>query len=275
MVDEVGGKQDQGSFSIEVQDALLRKEKVSNNAWHKFVRNRSAVIGLIIIALMLALGIFAPVLTPFEPNKIDAFNPYLPPFTDGHLFGTDDLGRDLFTRILYGARMSVLVAVGSTAVGAVSGIIIGIVAGFFGGPLDSVLMRIMDGISAFPYLLFHQYQPWDKARSARVPGRFSLFAYQVTNEGNCLKRGVCRLLRSLLNPDIDAGLWNAGHAHVLLGLLDVAVHVAAQAPGPVSINFSQTPPLPIQCPLSTANRRGLEGHWDCMFFCKAWLRRTL
>lgn len=78
---------------------------------------------------------------------------FLKPGVDGHLLGTDNVGRDLLSRILYGARVSLLVAFGGTVVAGIIGIILGLIAGYFGGIVDSVIMRIMDGMLAFPYIL--------------------------------------------------------------------------------------------------------------------------
>lgn len=80
-------------------------------------------------------------------------NPFLSPGESGHIFGTDEVGRDLFARILYGGRTSVLISFGATLMGAVSGIALGLIAGFAGGTVDSVIMRIVDGMFAFPYIL--------------------------------------------------------------------------------------------------------------------------
>lgn len=103
-----------GSISKEAQAAMIRKERTANNAWHKFCRNKSAVVGLIIISLMILMGVLAPVLSPHDPNQINVLQTYLPPFSEGHILGTDDLGRDLLSRLLYGARMSIVVAIGAT-----------------------------------------------------------------------------------------------------------------------------------------------------------------
>ena len=143
----------QGSISEQAQSEMIHKERVSNNAWHKFIRNRSAVVGLCIVAVMVLVGLLAPVIATHDPNAIDMANAYAPPLTDGHIFGTDDLGRDLFSRIIYGARMSILVAVGSVLLGGFLGIIVGLVSGYSGGIVDSVLMRIVDGMLSFPFIL--------------------------------------------------------------------------------------------------------------------------
>ena len=143
----------QGSISEQAQSEMIHKERVSNNAWHKFIRNRSAVVGLCIVAVMVLVGLLAPVIATHDPNAIDMANAYAPPLTDGHIFGTDDLGRDLFSRIIYGARMSILVAVGSVLLGGFLGIIVGLASGYSGGIVDSVLMRIVDGMLSFPFIL--------------------------------------------------------------------------------------------------------------------------
>lgn len=143
----------ENKFSIKAQETLLEKERKSNDFWHKFVRNKSALVGLIIVIITMLLGILAPVIAPYDPNKLDLANPYAKPFSEGHIFGTDDLGRDLLSRIVYGARMSVIVAIGSTILGGVIGICLGLLSGYMGGTLDSVLMRFMDGMFAFPFVL--------------------------------------------------------------------------------------------------------------------------
>lgn len=142
-----------GIITEEAQAAMIRKERRTNNAWHKFCRNKSAVVGLVIVLLMLILGIFAPLIATHDPNQINALGTYLSPGTEGHLFGTDDLGRDLFSRIVYGARMSIVVAIGSTILGGLIGVLLGLISGYAGGILDAVIMRIMDGMFAFPFIL--------------------------------------------------------------------------------------------------------------------------
>ena len=132
---------------------MLKRERTANNAWHKLARNKMAVVGLVIVAVMVLLAVFAPLLAPQDPNAIDVANSYLKPGSAGHLFGTDAYGRDLLSRIIYGARISIFVAVGGSILGAIVGILLGLVAGYFGGIVDSVIMRIMDCMMAFPFIL--------------------------------------------------------------------------------------------------------------------------
>lgn len=132
---------------------VIRRERLYNNAWHKFLRNRGATTGFVVMCVIVLLALFAPLITSYDPNKIDLLSPFLSPGQNGHVFGTDELGRDLFARILYGGRTSVLISFGATLVGALAGIALGLIAGFSGGAVDSIIMRIIDGMFAFPYIL--------------------------------------------------------------------------------------------------------------------------
>ncbi len=132
---------------------MLKRERRANNAWHKLKRNKIAMAGLFVIVFMVLVAIFAPLLAPYPPNKVNPGQAYLPFGSPGHIFGTDDLGRDLLSRIIYGGRISLIVAVGATFVGATLGILLGLTAGYFGGWLDSLIMRIMDGMFSFPFIL--------------------------------------------------------------------------------------------------------------------------
>ena len=132
---------------------MLKRERRANNAWHKFARNKMAVVGLVIVLIMVVMALLAPVIAPFDPNSFVAADAYKGPGFAGHILGTDEYGRDLLSRIMYGAQVSMFVAVGGTIVGAVAGVLLGLIAGFFGGIVDSVIMRIMDGMMAFPFIL--------------------------------------------------------------------------------------------------------------------------
>ena len=146
-------KKRQDMLGREANMAILKKERKANNAWNKLKRNRSAVLGFVIVCVMVFLAVFAPLLAPYDPNAIAPAIPYKGIGFPGHLLGTDDLGRDILSRILYGARVSLIVAVGATIVGAVIGVLIGLLAGYFGGWLDVVLMRFMDGMFSYPFIL--------------------------------------------------------------------------------------------------------------------------
>ncbi len=116
-------------------------------------RHRLAGVGLIIIAAMCLLAIFAPLLAPWSPYEQDLYHVLSPP-SAVHWLGTDNLGRDLFSRILYGARVSLFVGIVSATLSAIIGVTIGLISGFRGGIIDAVIMRITDAFLCFPPLVF-------------------------------------------------------------------------------------------------------------------------
>jgi len=118
----------------------------------RLLHHRSAVLGLVLISLLTALALFAPVLSPSNPAAQNLAQALQPP-SMRHLFGTDELGRDICSRILYGARISLAGSVLTVVVTAAVGTIVGLVSGFYGGWLDEVVMRFTDILLAFPGVL--------------------------------------------------------------------------------------------------------------------------
>lgn len=153
MADLKSSRQADSGLSEKKQQEMLLKERRANNAWHKLRRNKSAMVGLVLILFVILMAIFGPFFMSKDPAGMDFMNMYAKPGTPGFPLGADGTGRDILTRLIYGARVSILVAVGGMAVGAVIGILIGLVSGYCGGGVDAVLMRIMDGMSAFPFVL--------------------------------------------------------------------------------------------------------------------------
>ncbi|HZG81474.1 MAG TPA: ABC transporter permease subunit [Brevibacillus sp.] len=129
-----------------------RSAKTVNPFWYKIRRNPLTLLGLFLLLLILLLSIFAPLISPYEPTKINIPERFAPPSAD-HWFGTDEVGRDIFTRILYGARLSLGVGVAVVVGAGVIGTIIGAISGYFGGRIDQLIMRLMDIILAFPALV--------------------------------------------------------------------------------------------------------------------------
>ncbi len=131
-----------------------------SDAFGRLRKNRLAILGLILVSLFLIAGIFGPFLAPwpYQVQDLQAVfangNRPLPPFSPNHLLGTDNLGRDLFSRLLDGARISVSVAFVVQIVILLIGVPVGALAGWFGGRLDNFLMRVTDVVYAFPDLLF-------------------------------------------------------------------------------------------------------------------------
>jgi len=115
-------------------------------------RNKIAVAGLMILLVMVASATLAPAILPYNPNTADFDNVLHPP-TLAHLFGTDQLGRDLLTRVVYGGRISLLIGVVAVALAAAVGVPLGLMSGYYGGILDLVIQRVMDVMLAFPGFL--------------------------------------------------------------------------------------------------------------------------
>jgi peptide/nickel transport system permease protein len=122
-------------------------------AWRRFSANRLALVGMLIIIALLVVAAFADVLAPYSPTVGDLKNARLLPPGAAHWFGTDDLGRDIYSRIVYGARWTLYVVILVAIIAAPIGLLVGTIAGYAGGWTDTVLMRITDIFLAFPKLV--------------------------------------------------------------------------------------------------------------------------
>jgi len=116
-------------------------------------RNRMAMIGALVIAVILCIALVTPILPLQDPDIIATADRFMRPFSEGHLLGTDHLGRDLLSRLLWGTRLSLAVGISAALIAATIGSAIGITAGYFGGHTDNIIMRIVDMLMAFPYIL--------------------------------------------------------------------------------------------------------------------------
>jgi peptide/nickel transport system permease protein len=134
----------------------------SPSTWRGILRalrkNKVAQVAVVVLILVVIVGAFAPLIAPYDPSAqhlLDRLKPpmWLPGGLPGHFLGTDDLGRDVLSRIIYGTRISLLVGVSATLVSGVIGTIVGIVAGYYGGWIGSIFMRLADIQLAFPTIL--------------------------------------------------------------------------------------------------------------------------
>ena len=149
-------------------ESLLTNSKAGRSlgydAWMRLIRNKAAVAGMIIIAFFVFIAIFASALSPHNPIQLNSGKKYLPPvWVDDFngqsgqkefILGTDTLGRDVLSRVIYGARVSMVVGLIPTTIIVIIGTIIGMIAGYSGGRVDNLLMRLTDVVYAFPDLLF-------------------------------------------------------------------------------------------------------------------------
>src|SRR3989475_12502392 len=116
-------------------------------------RNPRMIIGGTLIVFLLFIAVFAPIIAPFDPIQVRVADSLLPPGSGGHLLGTDDLGRDVLSRVMWGARISLSVGVISVSIGFLIGVSIGLIAGYVGGVFDLLAMRAIDALLAFPFLV--------------------------------------------------------------------------------------------------------------------------
>lgn len=123
------------------------------SSWQLLMANRLAAAGLLVLALIVAIAVLAPLLPLANPDITDQPNRLAPPFTEGHLLGTDHLGRDILSRLIWGTQVSIVVGLSATAIAAFFGSLIGLIAGYAGGRADNVMMRLIDMLMAFPYIL--------------------------------------------------------------------------------------------------------------------------
>ena len=141
--------------NIDAAAAPLKGRSLWNDAWRKLRRNRAAVTAACIVSFMVVLVLIGPLFSGYAYDFTDWANvSSAPSIANGHWFGTDTLGRDLFVRTLYGGRISLLVGVVATIVSLVIGISYGATAGYLGGRIDNIMMRIVDILYAMPFMFF-------------------------------------------------------------------------------------------------------------------------
>ncbi|HJU37266.1 MAG TPA: ABC transporter permease [Gaiellaceae bacterium] len=133
--------------------APIRQSSLWQDAWRRYVRNRGAVAAGAVFLVILAWCLVAPLVSPHDPNEVDFTNAYQGP-SWSHPFGTDQFGRDLFTRAALGGRISIGIGFGATLAILGIGVVYGSVSGFVGGKLDNGLMRFLDALYGLPYLPF-------------------------------------------------------------------------------------------------------------------------
>jgi peptide/nickel transport system permease protein len=124
-----------------------------SEAARMFRRSGSAMFGLALVVVLGAAAVLAPLLAPHDPDVIDTARRLARPLTPGHLLGTDEFGRDLLSRLLHGARTSLVVGLAATALAAAAGSVCGLLAGFVGRWVDQLVMRSIDTLMAFPFFL--------------------------------------------------------------------------------------------------------------------------
>ncbi|MFP5577311.1 MAG: ABC transporter permease [Acidimicrobiia bacterium] len=168
---------------------LTASRPMRKDVWRRFKQNRLAVAGLVFIVFILLVAIFADVIAPhgFAERPGGEAGAFRAPPSSDFWFGTDTIGRDLFSRIVYGARVSLKIGIAATSIALVIGLILGAVAGFFGGIVETLIMRVTDVFLAIPYIVL-------AVAVAAVFGRSENAIILVLGLTGWL--GVCRIVRS-------------------------------------------------------------------------------
>src|SRR3990172_1727412 len=128
-------------------------ESPGRNALRRFLRHRLAIVGLVILALVAVMSIMLPLLLPLDPTQIDLATRARQPPSPQHILGTDTSNRDIFARLVYGGQTSLIVGFGAVAIALVIGVVLGMLAGYYGGWVDQTIGRLTDTILSLPSLL--------------------------------------------------------------------------------------------------------------------------
>lgn len=146
--------ENQTSLPVQDEQVITKKRSQLKEVWRRFCRNKQAMIGLAMLLLLIFAAVFADVIAPYDPVEQNLLIRLQGP-SAAHWFGTDELGRDIFSRILYGARISLTVGLIAVSISCVAGCALGAIAGYYGGILDTVIMRISDIMMAIPSILLN------------------------------------------------------------------------------------------------------------------------
>jgi len=138
--------------SVDEQVRDTQSDSFLGDTIHSFRKNKKAMIGLFVVTALVFIAIFIPWISPHDPYRVELNEQLLPPSAT-YWLGTDNFGRDLLTRILYGARISLLVGIIPSMVALILGTVMGVISGFYGGRVDFVIMRLADMMISFPSLL--------------------------------------------------------------------------------------------------------------------------
>lgn len=243
--------------------------------WRRFKRNKLAVAGGIIVLLLFLVAIFAPYLAPYDPNEIDVSSILLPPSWE-HPFGTDELGRDVLSRMIWGARISLQVGFVAVGIAVVIGVIFGAIAGYYGGMVDSIVMRFVDIMLSIPtfFLIL-------AVIAFLEPGIFNIMAVI----GLTSWMGVARLVRAeflslkerefvMAAKGLGAGDMRIIFRHILPNAMaPVLVSAVLGVAGAVLVESALSflgigvqPPTPSWGNILTAGKDNIEIAWWLSFF---------
>lgn len=225
--------------SLTFQNNDIEKDMFRERTWKdksffvilkQFSRNKLAMAGLIIVLLLILMGILAPVIAPYDYKAIDPIHANQAPSAE-HLFGTDTVGRDILSRIFYGARTSLLIGVGSGLMGTIIGMILGIIAGYFGGIVETLILRMCDIVQSIPNMLLCIVVAQVFGRGL-LPTMLALSMYSFPQ--------IVRLMRASLLSLREQEFIEASRAMNCSNLRIMLCHLLPNSLSPVIVSFSMT-----------------------------------
>lgn len=158
-------------FTPNAAQATVKKRSPWRDVWIRLKRNKLALFGLVILTIMVIMALFAPQIAPYYYDDQNVQRAFQGPSAD-FLLGTDNLGRDIFSRIVYGARISLQVGIIAVGISAILGGVVGSIAGYYSGRVDNVLMRLMDILLAIPTPRTSTLINWKAANPCASTTRF-------------------------------------------------------------------------------------------------------
>ena len=141
-----------GAAAMDAAATAVKGRSLWQDARRRLFRNKAAVTSMVLLAFFILAALFGPLLVPFRYDEITKTDVLMPPLSGSHLFGTDTIGRDILAKMLMGLRISLAIGVVATMVSLVIGVTWGSIAGYFGGIVDEIMMRIVDVLYSLPFL---------------------------------------------------------------------------------------------------------------------------
>jgi peptide/nickel transport system permease protein len=215
------------AWSPENGSEMFRKQSQAGEIWRRFRKSKGAVIGLVLFSIILFTLVFANLIIPYEAATRQKLSIKLQPPSREHILGTDAFGRDLFARIIYGGRTSLIIALLATASASIFGSVLGAIAGYFGGRTDNIIMRSLDIFMSIPDILFTMAVVFALGPSF-VNLLIALTLAYFTNYVRLVRSQVLNLAEQDYVEAAKAG--GSGHARIIFS------HILPNAMGVIIVN---------------------------------------
>ncbi len=212
----------------ENENKTRKKSKKTNQAkeiWRRFRKSKTAMLGLVLLIFVLAIAIFADVITPYENAIAQSADRLASPSAE-HWFGTDELGRDLFARIMHGSRYSLLIGISTSVLALVIGGLLGAIAAYYGGKVDNIIMRLTDVVMTVPPILL------SLAVVAALGGSLRNLLIAITI--SCVP-SMLRLVRSVVLGVVDEDYIEAARSYGASDMRIILRYVIPNALGPIIV----------------------------------------